>query len=281
MTIRQWSSVSRRTDRFIRVCRPVALVIGLLLPFAVSGAQEWVNRSQDAMWVAGIVDWPLTPKTALWFDGSWRRMDFGVRPQQLLLRSGVQYTLLPGIRVASGHAFVATAPYGALPNANPLREHRTWQQLLLAHRAGAFAFSHRYRLEQRWIRPLLARVGATSVTEDRELGPTTYQNRLRYQGRAQIEVPSLRMPAGPAVAFAWDELLMPLGGGAQRLTIGQNRATVGVGLPLTSRQRVEVGYMHLTNILAARKANEINHTLWLSWHLTGSRPATKPADPPR
>ena len=91
----------------------------------------------------------------------------------------------------------------------------------------------------------------------------------------------LRMPAGPAVAFAWDELLMPLGRSAQSSSIGQNRATVGMGFPLTSRQRLEVGYMHLTNVLAARRANEINHTLWLSWHPTGSRPATRPADPPR
>ena len=219
MTIRRWSQLGRRTNRYGRVCRPVAILISLLPPLSVSGAQKWIDRSQDAMWVTGTVDWPITSKTAIWFDGSWRRMDFGIRPQQLVLRSGMQYTLLPGVRVASGYAFTATAPYGALPNANPLRENRTWQQLLLSHRAGAFALSHRYRLEQRWIRPLLAPVGATSANEDREPGPATYQNRLRYQGRAQIDVPRLRLPAGPAVAFAWDELLMPLGGGAQRLSL--------------------------------------------------------------
>jgi hypothetical protein len=62
---------------------------------------------------------------------------------------------------------------------------------------------------------------------------------------------------------------MPLGGAAQTFTIGQNRATVGVGVPLSPRVRAEVGYMNLYNALAARRANEVNHTLWLSWHWTG------------
>ena len=249
-----------------------ALVIGLLLPVAATGAQDWVSRSQDAMWVGAVVDQPLTSKSALWFDGSWRRMDFGKRPQQLLLRPGVQYTLTPGVRVSAGYAYIATAPYGALPIANPLREHRTWQQLLLTHRAGAVSFSHRYRLEQRWMRPLLERVGTTSADDDRDLGPTTYQNRLRYQGRGQINIPQLTVRTRPVFAFAWDELLMPLGGNAQRITIGQNRAAVGIGIPFSSKQRVEVGYMNLYNAFAARRAHEINHTLWLSWHFTGTVP---------
>ncbi|MEO7522386.1 MAG: DUF2490 domain-containing protein [Gemmatimonas sp.] len=248
------------------------LVVGLLLPVAIAGAQDWSNRSQDAMWVGALVDQPLTSRTALWFDGSWRRMDLGLRPQQVLLRTGVQQTLAPGMRVTAGYAYVATAPYGALPIANPLREHRSWQQLMLTHRAGAFSFSHRYRLEQRWMQPLLKRAGATSADENRYRGPTTYQNRLRFQGRAQVNIPQLTVRTRPVFAFAWDELLMPLGGDTQRITIGQNRATVGIGIPFNSGQRVEVGYMNLYNAFAARRANEINNTLWLSWHFTGTVP---------
>lgn len=243
----------------------------LLAPFTVQ-AQPWQTASQDAMWVGAFVDQPITARTALWFDGSWRRMDFGARPQQVLLRPGVQYTLAPGVRVAAGYAYIATAPYGALPNPNPLREQRTWQQLTLTHKGGPVAFSHRYRLEQRWIRPLLPTVAYVAAEEDRELGPTTYQNRLRYLGRAQINLPGLAWKKRPLIALAWNELLMPLGGANQLLTVGQNRATVGVGLPVTPRQQVEIGYMNLYNAFPSRRANEINHTLWLSWHYTGVAP---------
>ncbi len=214
------------------------------------------------------VDQPVAPKLALWFDGSWRRMELGAEPQQVLIRPGLQYTLTPGVRVSAGYAYIATAPYGSLPTANPLREQRTWQQLLLTHRAGAATVSHRYRLEQRWIRPLLASSGES----DDALGPTTYQNRLRYLGRGQVNLGSLTYRSRPLLGIVWDELLMPLGGPAQTLTIGQNRATIGVGLPVTPTQRVEVSYMNLYNALAARRANEINHTLWLSWHYTGVAP---------
>ncbi len=240
----------------------------LLAPHAAR-AQAWQTASQDAMWVGTFVEQPISAKTSLWFDGSWRTMDFGARSQQMLLRPGVQYTLTPGVRVAAGYAYIATARYGALPNANPLREQRTWQQLTLTHKGGPVTFSHRYRLEQRWTRPLVPAVALVSTDEDRELGPTTYQNRLRYMGRAQVNLPALTWNSRPLIALAWDELLIPLGGASQLFSLGQNRATVGVGVPVTPRQRVEIGYMNLYNAYASRRANEINHTLWLSWHYTG------------
>lgn len=253
----------------------VPLLGGILASLALAAApgtlpaQPWVTRHQDALWAGVFVDEPVSKRTALWFDGSWRRMDFGEEPQQLLLRPGVQFTLAPGVRVAAGYAWIATAPYGSLPAATASREHRSWQQLSVSHKAGAFTVSHRYRLEQRWMHPLLAVAG----TEEREAGPTTYQNRLRYMPRAQANLGSLMVGGRPVIGFVWDELLMPLGGPNQTLTIGQNRATVGVGIPLSPRIRAEAGYMNLYNAFAPRRANEVNHTLWVSWHWTGtSRP---------
>lgn len=232
----------------------------------MAAAQPWITRQQDALWAGAFVDQPVTARTALWFDGSWRRMDFGAEPQQLLVRPGVQVTLAPGVRVAAGYAWIATQPYGSLPIATPTREHRTWQQLTVAHRAGVFSVSHRYRLEQRWTHPLLI----VSGTDARDAGPTTYQNRLRYMPRAQANLGSVAIGGRPVIGYVWDELLMPLGGPAQTFTIGQNRASAGVGVPLSATARVEIGYMNLYNAFAPRRANEINHTLWVSWHYTGA-----------
>ncbi|WP_353267117.1 DUF2490 domain-containing protein [Gemmatimonas sp.] len=238
----------------------------VLVAPAVGQAQPWTTRHQDALWVGTFVDQPISKRTALWFDGSWRRMDFGEEPQQLLLRPGVQFTLTPGVRVAAGYAWIATQPYGSLPIANPTREHRTWQQITLSHKAGQFTVSHRYRLEQRWSHPLLPVAGS----DERDNGPTTYQNRLRYMPRVQANLGSATLNGRPLIGFAWDELLMPLGGPNQTFTVGQNRATAGIGIPLSARVRTEVGYMNLYNAFAARRANEVNHTLWVSWHYTGA-----------
>jgi hypothetical protein len=232
---------------------------------SVVRAQPWVTRQQDALWTGVFIDEPVSKRTALWFDGSWRRMDFGDNPQQLLLRPGVQFTLTQGVRVAAGWAYIATAPYGNLPAAAATREQRTWQQLTLSHKGGPFTISHRYRLEQRWMHPLLSVAGS----DEREAGPTTYQNRLRYQARGQANLFDVKINRRPMIGFVWNELLMPLGGPNQTFTIGQNRATAGVGIPLSARTRAEVGYMNLYNAFAARRANEVNHTLWLSWHWTG------------
>ena len=249
-------------------------LVGLLLlgvggPASMLSAQtasstDWITREQEAMWVGAFVDQPVTPRVALWFDGSWRRMDLGQRPQQLLLRPGVQITLAPGVRLGGGYGYVASAPYGRLPGPSPLREHRTWQQLALNHAAGPVTVSHRFRLEQRWITPL------ASGLNDMTRGPSTYQNRFRYQGRGQWPIPGVQLAGRPVLALAWDELLMPLGGPTQRFTLGQNRATAGVGLPLSDRMRVEVAYMNLYNAYPSRRANEVNHTVWLSLHWTGA-----------
>jgi hypothetical protein len=244
---------------------------GLVFAASVVGprsasAQPWVTRQQDAMWVGTFVDQPISAKTALWFDGSWRRLDFGEAPQQLLLRPGLQYTVAPGVRIAAGYGYIATAPYGFLPAATPTREHRTWQQLSLTHKAGRFTVSHRYRLEQRWISALLPVAGDPDA---RERGPAGYQNRFRYQGRGQAELAALRFRTRPLIGYLWDELLMPIGGPTQAFTLGQNRASAGVGVPLSATTRVEVGYLHLYNAFAARRANEVNHTLWVSWHYAG------------
>ncbi|MEN9509585.1 MAG: hypothetical protein RLZZ621_2148 [Gemmatimonadota bacterium] len=247
-------------------------VIGSVLVAPTAAAQSstptsWQTRHQDAVWVGGTIDRPITKKTALWFDGSWRRMAFGREPQQLLLRPGVQYTVTNGVRLAAGYVYVATAPYGSLPAANPTREHRSWQQLLLTHRAGRVAFTQRYRLEQRWLFPLVPGVAGSA---DREYGDATYQNRLRYMGRGQTELSQVKVQGRPVLLYGWNELLMPLGGPTQTLTIGQNRASVGFGIPHSPKFRTEIGYMNLYNAFPSRRANEVNHTLWVSWHYTGA-----------
>lgn len=249
----------RTTAPRIQRLLPVA-ALALLLP-AGARAQDWRTVHQSSTWLGTFVDHALTPRTALWFDGQWRRMGIGEEPQQLLLRPGVQVTLTPGVRIAGGYAYIATAPYGEAPSATPLREHRAWQQVLLAHRAGPLAVTHRYRWEQRWLAP---------VNPD-GLGAYEYQQRARYLVRAQGDLPALRIGGRPLLGFVWNELLMPVGHSTATARLTQNRIAAGVGLPIDARQRFEVGYMNLWNALAGPQVNEVNHTLSLAWVWTATR----------
>ena len=102
-------------------------------------------------------------------------------------------------------------------------------------------------------------------------GPTGYANRVRYRARGNANLGRLSMAGQPVYGFVWNELLMPIGGRTQQFTLGQNRATVGIGLPIGARSKAELAYMNLYNAFASRRANEVNHTLWVSWHYTGRR----------
>jgi SAM-dependent methyltransferase len=234
----------------------LALAAAALWPLRAHAQADWETVQQPATWVNAFVDHAVTARTALWFDGHWRRMGLGAEPQQLLLRPGVQVTLRPGLRVGAGYAYIATAPYGESPNPRPVREHRAWQQLSLAHPLLNLALSHRLRVEQRWSAPLGV---------DGALGPRRYQQRLRYLIRAQRPV------GARTYGFAANEFFLPVGHseGAQRRL--QNRAQLGIGLPITEHQRVEVGYLHQWNRITPRETHEFNHTLVLSWLWTARR----------
>jgi hypothetical protein len=89
--------------------------------------------------------------------------------------------------------------------------------------------------------------------------------------RAQAPLASLTYRARAVTWYVQEELLMPVGHDGATGRLAQNRALVGVGVPLTPRQRLDVGYQNLWNALPSRSANEVNHTLTFSWVVTSGR----------
>jgi hypothetical protein len=235
----------------------LAAVMAALLPRSLPAQGSWPTTHQPSTWVVLTVDEPVAPRTAIWFDANWRRMGLGEEPQQLLLRPGVLFTLAPGVRAGGGYAYIATAPYGELPTASPLREHRAWQQLLLSHPAGTFTVVHRYRWEQRWIAPVVSG----------ELGDVAYQQRARYLVRAQRPIGA---GAPNRLAYVSNEALLPVGHAGSGGRFAQNRFAAGVGVPMGEGRRLEIGYMNLWNALPDRPANEVNHTLTITYVSIGS-----------
>lgn len=233
------------------------MALAVLASRASAQGTPWTTVQQPAMWLNATIDQAVSERGAIWFDGHWRRMALGREPQQLLLRPGVQFTLRPGVRVGAGYTYVATAPYGESPNPLPTREHRGWQQLTVAHRAGHVALAYRLRWEQRWL-----------AAVDQETGPFSYQQRARFFGRAQVPLGMLRERA--LIGFVQNEYFLPVGHSDARQVRLQNRAGVGVGIPIDARQRIDVSYMHQWNRITPRETHEINHTLVLGWAWTAA-----------
>lgn len=68
------------------------VLLCLLLCSVSASAQDasWTTVQQPALWLNATIDQAVTERVALWFDGHWRRMEFGREPQQVLVRPGVQ-----------------------------------------------------------------------------------------------------------------------------------------------------------------------------------------------
>ena len=218
----------------------------------------WPTSHQMASWLTTTVEQPIGGGRSLWFDGHWRRMGIGAEPQQVLLRPGFLWTIVEGVRAGAGYVYAATAPYGELPTPTPLREHRLWQQIAFAYTLGDLGVQHRIRTEQRWIYPLV----------QGEWERPSYQNRVRLMGRGQL--PTLFTVDDRRITlFVQEELFVNIGHGGPAARLTQNRLGGGIGLPLSARQRLDIGYMNLWNPIPSRSANESNHTLTVNWVFTG------------
>lgn len=223
-----------------------ALLAALLLSPLPLHAQ--LRRAdQTHLWFMHLGDYAFTDRVALYQELFLRRADEGATWQQRHHVHGLTWTVGRGWRVAAGHGFIRTSAYGELPQA-ATDEQRLWTHATFAHATGRLRWSHRTRLEQRWISP---------VEGD---GPTQRTARVRQQLRVVH-------PAGArAYVHAQGESFIRLAPRAQRGDLEQTRAQAGVGWRVAKVTILELSY--LNQRLRRATAREENHTLVLTVRAT-------------
>lgn len=236
-----------------------ALVAAVVVP-ASAGAQEPARTgvTNSTLWVTYVGDHPLRAgaRTSLHLEGQARRADLGSVWQQRLARVGLTHTLGGGARLTGGYAFVDTEPYGDAPAPASFPEHRAWQQLQLGHGTGPVQWTHRYRLEQRWI----GRTG-TDATDPERVTDWRYANRGRYLARAAVPLAGVVPTLDRASLVVANELFVNFGRSAQANLLDQNRAMVLLSHPLGGALRVEGGYLHQYLVKGTGRDVERNHTI--------------------
>ncbi|MEO7359923.1 MAG: DUF2490 domain-containing protein, partial [Gemmatimonadaceae bacterium] len=167
---------------------------------------------------------------------------------------GLSWRATPGVRLTLGGGYIASTPNGLLPALLPAREYQIWYQLQLQQHAGPLDFAHRYRYENRWIHDVFhdARVEHSSETR--------FAHRMRYQLRASHPF-GVKLHGQPVLAIAADEAFLGMTGSERRVSFDQNRASVGLGLPLGRGERLEVSYMQQWIANTRLRTSEINNTL--------------------
>ncbi|MEM9188311.1 MAG: DUF2490 domain-containing protein [Myxococcota bacterium] len=221
-------------------------------PFVVAAALVSFSPSFSAAQDAEFQIWnaiaatarvaPVEPTPMLWLDTHARRGNGGT---VLIFRPAVGLAIADWLSVWAGYAWV---PVFSDQSADPVHEHRAWQQVILKHTTSfRLSFQSRTRFEQRF-----SEAGDDVGFRLREFVRVSYQ-------------PTDSFPMGVVV---WDELFIGLNdtdwgapGG-----VDQNRIFVGPFLKLAPFARLEMGY------LAAyidRETDTLAHVLAINLFISG------------
>ncbi|WP_155800832.1 DUF2490 domain-containing protein [Pontibacter sp. BAB1700] len=232
-----------------RILPALSLLLWLSAP--AQAQSERVKDFNSNGWYMYFGDHKLNDKWGLHTEVQWRRHNILKDPQQLLIRTGINYDLTPSAMFTLGYAYIETHPYGDFPAAGTFPEHRIYQQLQLKNSVSRVGLMHRYRLEQRWIKP----AGAET---------TTYLNRARYMLKATLPLIGTSIEAGEPFLAAYDEIFVGFGNNIQRNIFDQNRAYAALGYKFSNAATLELGYLNQIVQKANGTVFEHNHTLQVS-----------------
>ena len=233
-----------------------------------SNAQnDRLNDYNNTNWLQTFNTVKLNNKWSLHLEYQWRRTNGLKYWQQSLLRIGANYKLNENITAHTGYAWVETFPYGDYPIANngTFPEHRLYEQITFRQPVNKWTFSHRFRIEQRWLGKLKASTGS-----GREIESWTFLQRFRYQFRVQY--PLWKKTDKQLYAVAADELFIGAGKNLGINIFDQNRIFLLVGFKVNKNLSLEGGYFNQT-LQQGRRVNnnsiiQRNNGVVLSSHLT-------------
>jgi hypothetical protein len=207
-------------------------------------------------WLSYSGDFKFSEKWGLHLDGSWRKNDLFSKPQQSLIRIGVNYYINAQVFIAAGYCFVENAPYGTFPSKASFTENRFWEQIQIKSQLQRFEWVNRFRLEQRFSNsPIL---NSNNFYEE---GPAIYTNRLRVLNRFSIPLKGKTIQDKSYYLSISNEILVSYGKNVAANTLDQNRISFAFGKIFPKIGRLELGYLLQSVYKPESFKVERNHTL--------------------
>ena len=227
------------------------LVPGLFLSTADAQSERIKDYNTNG-WYMYFGDHKFSDKWGIHTELQLRRHNTIKDPQQLLIRTGINYDLTPNAMFTLGYGFIETHPYGDYPAAGKFPEQRIYQQLQLKSNVALISLSHRYRLEQRWIK-------------QPDADDYTYLNRARYMIKATLPLAGKTLEASELFLAAYDEVFVGFGKNIKQNIFDQNRAYVALGYIISNSSTLELGYLNQIVQKTNGVVFEHNHTLQISF----------------
>jgi hypothetical protein len=211
----------------------------LLLSLFCHAQNDRQNDYNNINWLQSFNTIKLSNKWSLHAEYQWRRENGFSDWQQSLLRLGVNYKLNENITAHFGYGWIETFPYGDFPIAGngTFPEHRIYEQISFRQPVNKWLFSHRFRIEQRWL-------GSVKTRTDREIESWNFLHRFRYQFRTQY--PFHTKGDKQFYGVAADELFIGAGKKLGVNIFDQNRIFLLLGYKLNKKLSIEAGYMNQT-----------------------------------
>jgi hypothetical protein len=221
------------------------ILMGMLLIFT-AGVQAQNDRLRDdnaIYWGQIFSTIKTSDKWDVLVEGQFRRTD-QFTPQQNLYRTALQYRVNPQVSFALGYAYIETFTYGDVPIApnGTFPEHRTYQQAILRQSVNKFGFTHRFRIEQRWL---------GRRAPDQSLEDWFFLHRFRYMFRLQHPLTQ----DGKIYAAAADEIFIGAGKQLGVNIFDQNRIQLLLGARFSPHIAIEAGYINQT-LMQGRRVND-------------------------
>ncbi|WP_276497883.1 DUF2490 domain-containing protein [Pontibacter litorisediminis] len=242
--------------RYILLCLVWALASPALLQTTTfAQSNERIKDHNTNGWYMYFGDHKFAEKWGVHAELQLRRHNTFQDPQQLLVRTGINYDLAPNAMFTLGYGYIETHPYGDYPVADKFPEQRIYQQLQLKGNLARLGLGHRYRLEQRWVK----QPGASAYT---------YLNRARYMLKATMPLAGTTLEPKEFFLAAYDEVFVGFGKNVRQNIFDQNRAYAALGYKFSTTASLELGYLNQLVQKANGQVFEHNHTLQVSFFHT-------------
>ena len=197
----------------------VIFLLGFIGLVHISGIGQ---SSNVGTWFVYFGNQKINDKWNIQSDFQYRDYQFFGQRNQFLARAGLGYNLKPqNHNLLLGYAYIATDSYDEFDLKSGTKvENRIYQQYLFKNKIGSNAFTHRFRLEERFF-------------------PNEFGLRTRYFIALLTPLGNKNFTRKTTYFSAYNELFVDI----KEAKFDRNRLYAGLGIGINESIRVETGYM--------------------------------------
>lgn len=229
----------------------------IFLSSTVQAQSPRTTKTNQNGWYMYFGDHKFSDKWGIHLEAQFRRSNWITDPQQLLLRTGINYHPSKSTFFTLGYCFVNTYPYGGYPVKSIFPENRFWEQYQVKTQLNSVEWVSRFRLEQRF-----SKLPVYNPTDlDWMPGDAVYTNRFRMMNRFSVPLKGKSIVDKSFYLSAYDEIFINFGKHVGYNTVDQNRAYLAIGYKIPKVGRLEVGYLNQMVFKSDGKSVENNQTI--------------------